>query len=101
MTMVEDRRHPSIRRYEAVERVHPAEPLLERIGGGGPTDLATALAISHRHAERLIAHGLTDVQADRFAVRIGLHPSMVWVDWWDIEPDVDEGPDGIMRASAS
>lgn len=101
MTMIEDHRHPSIRRYEAVRRTHSAEPLMTKVRADDPHTLATALGVSLRHASRLIAHGLTDLQADRYACRIGFHPSVLWPGWWDIEPDVDEGPDGIMRPSAS
>lgn len=99
--MVEDRRHPSIRRYAAVQRTHSAEPLMDRLRVDEPAQLAAALRISVTHAKRLIALGLTDHQADRYACRIGYHPSVIWPDWWDIEPDVEEGPDGIMRPSAS
>lgn len=95
--MTEDRRHPSIRRYEAVARIHSADPLMARLRAEDPSELAVALGVSLRHAARLIAYGLTDAQADRYACRIGFHPSVLWADWWDIDPDVEEGDDGVMR----
>lgn len=97
MTMTEDRRHPSTERYEAVERSHSAAPLMARVRAEHPSELALALQVSVKQAQRLIDFGLTDEQADRYACRIGLHPSVLWPKWWDIEPDVEEGDDGIMR----
>lgn len=41
-------------------------------------------AIPARNAEewrRALEEGLTDWQADRLAVRHGLHPAQIWTDW--------------------
>jgi hypothetical protein len=33
--------------------------------------------------------GLNAEQADRWAVRLGVHPSAIWPEWWDV-PEVAE-----------
>lgn len=48
----------------------------------GLVALADRLGISSRWARDLHARGLTERQADRFAVAIGHHPASVWPDWW-------------------
>lgn len=88
-------------RYRQRDAPHGIEPLLERTQATDLQELAQRLGISHRWARELKATGLSDEQADRFACRVGLHPSVLWSDWWDIEPDDEEGDDGIMRPAAS
>lgn len=48
------------------------------------------LGISHSTALRWQRNGLTDVQADRAATAVGLHPCLLWPEWWD-EPTEDDG----------
>lgn len=83
---------------------YPLEPLarvlgvdLHTIGGHQSGDLtglhllAEQLGISHRHARRLEQHGLTDIAADRYAIRAGHHPASIWPTWWaDSISDEDE-----------
>jgi hypothetical protein len=88
-------------RYRPRHAPHPIEPLIERTGATDLQHLARLLGISDRWARELKATGLTDTQADRYACRIGYHPSILWPTWLNIEPDLDEGPDGIMRDRAS
>lgn len=45
--------------------------------------LADRLGIGHRWAKRMLANGLTERQADRAAIRLGLHPCTLWTSWWD------------------
>ncbi len=51
--------------------------------------VARALDISDRQVFRYRQWGLlTDRQADQYAIRLGLHPALVWGDaWWDAAPD--------------
>lgn len=63
-------------------RPYPLEALAGRLGAaGGPTALASQLDVSVRNIYRWRRIGLTEAQADEFAVRCGLHPCEVW-DWW-------------------
>jgi hypothetical protein len=60
-------------------RRYPLEPLLAMMDSGR-RDAAVELGISGRTRARLLRDGLTERQADRFAVRVGLHPWTVWPD---------------------
>lgn len=60
----------------------PLEPVLD-LPGVTPTAVVRALHISGDTYKRLTVDGLTDVQADRVAVRLGHHPATVWPDWVD------------------
>lgn len=76
-------------------RRYPLEPLataagitLQTRGGGnqpgqpqGLSLLALQLGISHRRARRARSEGITETQADTWAIRLGLHPTNVWPDW--------------------
>ncbi len=59
-------------------RVYPAGPLFEAAGATTQTKLASLLGVSGTQVKQITAEGLTDVQADRYAVRLGLHPLEVW-----------------------
>lgn len=75
---------------------YPLAPLARALGitvttrGGGNQPghlqglaaIATHLGISHRHAQRLHQHGLNPEQADRYAIRLGIHPAVLWPSWW-------------------
>lgn len=85
---------------------YPLEPLATLIGitlhtnGGHATDdehetladLAQRLGITHRHARRLLQHGLTEDQADTYAARLDLHPDDVWPEWFN---DYELDPEAI------
>lgn len=48
------------------------------------TELAVELAINGSEITRAALHGLSDIQADRWAIRLGFHPVLVWGwDWID------------------
>lgn len=80
-------------------RRYPLHPLarilgveLGRVGGSQPGQppaglaaLAEHLGISHTMAQRLNADGLSDGQADKYAIALGYHPSAIWPDWWEID----------------
>lgn len=77
-------------------RRYPLEPLAQLLGitlhtNGGHqpedeldtlADLANRLNITHRHARRLLHDGLTETQADNFAIRLDYHPANIWTDWY-------------------
>lgn len=85
----------------------PLKPLADHLGirlgqvGGYQRDdptaglaaVAVALRISFRHARRLHHRGLSERQADHFAVRAGFHPLTIWPEW-DRALDSDEAADG-------
>lgn len=93
---------------------YPLDPLAHAMGlhlgahgqrGDGTTPqglaaLATRLNISHRWARHLHHTGLTDTQADHYAIRIGRHPATIWPDWWThATGDHDWYPDDPPMAS--
>lgn len=58
----------------------------------GLAALAQRIGVSFDHIRHVARNGLTDRQADRWAVACGFLPSQVWDgDWWDHAPD--EGDD--------
>lgn len=88
---------PPTTRYRDRHAPHPIDPLYTATNSTDLQQLARALGISDRWARELKATGLTDEQADRYAIRAGYHPSVLWPHWWNIEPDIDEDDHGIMR----
>ena len=48
----------------------------------GDRDVARALKISGRYLDRARSEGLSVEQADRYAIRLGLHPSCLWPSWF-------------------
>lgn len=73
-------------------RLYPLAPLLEvaaRYGyvskhGHRYGPLIELCKLSGRELCHARERGLTEAQADRCAVRLGLHPSAVWgEEWWD------------------
>lgn len=45
--------------------------------------LARSVGLSGNTLKAVRRRGFSEDQADRYAVRAGLHPSMVWSDWFD------------------
>jgi hypothetical protein len=54
-----------------------AAPLLD-VAGGTTGVAAQVLGVSGDAMTEAVEHGLSDQQADHWAVRLGLHPSMLW-----------------------
>lgn len=52
----------------------------------GHTELAERLGITRQWAHQLEHRGLTDLAADRAAIRIGKHPADIWTTWFDGAP---------------
>ena len=72
-------------RVRLVARPWPAGPLVELAGNPSITGLARLLGEPYTTVHVAQRDGLTDVQADRWAVALGRHPAEVWSDWyaWD------------------
>ena len=70
-----------------VELHRPGRPTDNDQADAGLAAIAKHLGIGHRWARRMLEHGLTDRQADRFATRIGMHPASIWPQWWDAAGD--------------
>lgn len=69
------------------------DPLL-KASGMGLRELARAVEVDPTQLTRWRKIGLRDDQADRLACLLGLHPSMIWTDWYDFpgyEPGEPEG----------
>ncbi len=63
-------------------RPWPFEPLYELSGCDSMRQMCDKVRTSGHAVYRAAKEGLTDVQADRWAVRCGYHPSEVWGDAW-------------------
>ncbi len=61
----------------------PFEPLRQAAGETTLVSLAEQVGVSPRTIWRWQKRGLTDFQADRAAVRLGLHPSLLWEGWFE------------------
>lgn len=66
----------------SVPRSHrwPTESLVTAAGGVERVHRT----IDPGNLHRAIRAGLTDLQADRWAIALGLHPLEVWPDWIDV-----------------
>lgn len=63
--------------YEALERMFNSEISVE--------DLATVAQVSVGTVCNWKKHGIPEPQADRVAIRLGLHPASIWGDdWWSL-----------------
>lgn len=61
----------------------PWEPLAEALGGSEKSQ-ADRLGIDPAQVSRWRERGsLSDAMADRCAIRIGSHPSLIWPGWFD------------------
>lgn len=53
--------------------------------------LAAQVGITERHLRRLRDTGLSNLQADRYAVACGWHPASIWAGWdGDRDPEARE-----------
>lgn len=69
----------------------PLEPLLEHVWTRTPERTYKAAAVEmgmdDTNVHRYLVAGLSDEQADRWACRVGIHPSLVWPAWFDAVND--------------
>lgn len=62
----------------------PIRPLLDLAPDGiTREDLSRLIGASHETIEACKVYGCSDLQADRWACRLGYHPSLIWPDWFD------------------
>jgi biotin operon repressor len=82
------------------ERWWPLQPLLEtcRISAGS---LAQQLGVSGSQLASAIERGLTDRQADEWAIRLGVHPMSVWGWAWVEDADRAAGRPNYVRVAAA
>jgi hypothetical protein len=70
-------RGPENGKQAAIVRTWDAQPLVD-ITGHSMRDVARQLGID----PALLCRPLSDAQADKYATRLGYHPTMVWgMDW--------------------
>lgn len=72
----------------------PWEPLGAIVAGSLSTQ-AARLGVHPRQVPRWRTEGLSDAMADRCAIAVGLHPSIIWPGW-DGEGDDGEAELGIV-----
>jgi len=66
----------------------PLAPL-ERLARNGDAEmttitLASALGVDRRTIHKWRRTGLSEWQADRAAITLGVHPGTVWAEWWQV-----------------
>jgi hypothetical protein len=59
-------------------------PLLDFLAERLVRDECQRLGVSLETRRRLLAEGLTEAQADRLAVRAGVHPAVLWPAWVEL-----------------
>jgi hypothetical protein len=62
----------------------------ERLGGPA---VAAMLGEHKRQLQRWSRYGFTEAQADEMATRLGLHPALIWSNWWEATAPGASGPD--------
>jgi hypothetical protein len=77
-------------RVPRIRRRWSTEPLFRLTRSKSSRELADNLQVSPRRIERAVVGGLNDSSADEFACRLGFHPAMVWVDWFDAVAELEE-----------
>lgn len=69
-------------------RMAPVERFLADRGVRGVDAVAQSLGITDRSLQRARVEGsLSLATADRWACSLGVHPSAVWVDWYEVQFD--------------
>lgn len=61
----------------------PLQPLFEAAGTSDYTELAYLTGFTARTIHRWTAAGISDNNADRAAIALGLHPYTIWPEWFD------------------
>lgn len=82
------------------ERWWPLQPLLD-IRRISPASLGHQLGIGSNQIANAIERGLTDKQADEWAIRLGLHPMSVWGWAWVDDADRAAGRPTYVRVAAA
>lgn len=77
----------------ALETRYPADPLFEYAPQPTAYGLGRLFRVNHPTAQRWAEHGLTSVEADRMATKIGLYAPNLWPGFMDDEMETDDGND--------
>ncbi|CAB5217700.1 hypothetical protein UFOVP209_6 [uncultured Caudovirales phage] len=72
-----------MKRGTRAPRIWPIEPLLDITGITRFTHLARAVRANGVTASSALNEGLTDRQADNWAIRCGYHPAEIWPEWFE------------------
>lgn len=64
------------------QRRYPLGPLVDAAQAGSVLALAEAVGFTSRTVHRWAHTGIADSYADEAAVALGLHPGLVWPEWW-------------------
>lgn len=60
------------------------QPLVDRFHGN-QSELARHLHIHHSRINKALRTGITIHTADKWAIRLGYHPTEIWADWYQKE----------------
>lgn len=74
----------------AVAQRFPLAPLERLACVDNLAELAVKLGLTHRAVQRLDERGLRELEADRYAVALNLHPSNVWPEWGASAPGEED-----------
>ncbi len=72
---------------------YPFEPLERLLGVRDHQEEASRLGVTRRQLYRFLDEGLTERFADHLAVRLGLHPALIWPEWFG--EDVETPPERV------
>jgi hypothetical protein len=70
----------------------PLTPLLDAAGGGSFSRLALLVGVSPRAVAKWAQVGLTDRAADRAAIKLDMHPALIWPGWDDPDMQLAKQP---------
>lgn len=84
----------------STERRYDLDPLLNA-AGLTRRQLRTELRISGSSFAQLEDEGLTDEQADLYAIRLGLWPWKIWPTWLDDGLNADAAGEGVPPVRSS
>jgi len=88
------REGPGVFPFEPVfNLLSPGEHLRKCNGAhldGVISGIARRLDVDRQYVYRWLRRGLTDHQADVIAVMVGLHPCLIWADWFEHAPSEEE-----------
>ena len=91
---------PAVARLPTGERWWPLQPLLDAVGLT-PGSLSGRLGVAGNQITLAVRRGLTDRQADEWAIRLGVHPLSVWGWAWVDDADRAAGRPTYVRVAAA
>ena len=79
-----ERLHPHlVEMYLRPNKRYPLAPLLQRAGADSIAGFARSIGVTRSLVQAAADRGLSERNADRFAIAAGLHPGEVWADYFD------------------